>query len=154
MRRKLTREQFLARMAAGRAAAAKRRGAAAPARRRRSRMHKRQAKRRCNPSELLMLTNPTPGGAVAQAVAAYKRFHGVAPVKARRLAGSGPPLVALGQLREVVYQPTRGDRKGPAFFHRFGRGAVLAADPSGKHLFLVPSVGKPFRVDWERGIVG
>lgn len=100
--------------------------------------------RRANPSS----------AAMAAALRAYREFHGVEPQKQRQVAGSAPVLVALGQLREVVYQPTRGDRKGPAFFHRFGRGAWLAATPDGKSLVLVPAAGKPFRVKWDRGIVG
>lgn len=85
---------------------------------------------------------------------AYRRFHGVDPATVKKVPGRAPVLVALGQLKEVVYQPTRGVRKGPAFFHVFGKGATLAATPDGKHLILVPRLGKPFKVKWDRGIVG
>ena len=91
---------------------------------------------------------------LSAAAAAYRKFHGIEPKKLRQLGGSGGALVALGDLLEVVYRPTKGQRRGPAFVHKFGRGAVLAATPDGAQLVLVPAPGRPFRVDWERGIVG
>lgn len=106
-------------------------------------------RRRANPS-LLTLTNPVP----SDALAAYRRFHRRAPTGVRQLGGRGPALVALGDLVEIVYQPKKGARRGPAFVHRFGAGAVLAATPDGAELVLLPAPRKPFRVDWERGIVG
>lgn len=111
---------------------------------------KRRAKKRRNP-DLLTLTNPKGRAAAA---AAFERFHRTAPKAIRKLAGKGESLVALGDLLEVVYRPTRGQRRGPAFVHKFGRGAVLAATADGLELVIVPGKGKPFRVDWERGIVG
>lgn len=101
-----------------------------------------RAQRRANPS-------PSPA-----AVAAYEAFHEVAPRKVRsvNVPGSGD-LVALGDLVEIVYRPTRGARRGPAFVHKFGAGAVVAASPDGTELVLVPG-RRPFRVDWRRGIIG
>jgi hypothetical protein len=107
-------------------------------------------KPRRNPS-LLTLTNP---GDLAAARRAFRRFHHVDPKRVRKVPGSGPPLIALGMLREVVYQPTRGARKGPAFVHKFGKGATLASTADGKTLLVIPATGKPFRVDWSRGIIG
>jgi hypothetical protein len=90
-----------------------------------------------------------------RAVAAYRRFHGVPPVSARRLPGKGRGvLISMGALREIVYQPRRGDRRGPAFTHRFGRGAVLAVSPDGQHLYIVKTDGSRMRVDFDRGIIG
>jgi DNA-directed RNA polymerase specialized sigma24 family protein len=108
-----------------------------------------------NPAPLVVLSNPAPEREPsAAAVAAFKKFHGVAPRRVRRLPPGFPELVALGLLREVVYRPTIGQRKGPAFFHKFGAGGMLAATPDGTRLFLVPAPRRPFRVDWSRGIVG
>lgn len=106
-------------------------------------------RRRANPS-LMTLTNPVP----SDALAAYRKFHRRAPTGVRKLGGKGPALVALGDLVEIVYKPTKGARRGPAFVHKFNAGAVLAATPDGRELVLLPSPRKPFRVDWERGIVG
>jgi len=112
---------------------------------------RRKAKRR-NP-DLLVLTNPN---TVAEAKAAYRRFHGIDCKRTRQLqtVPGVQALVALGDLKEIVYKPTKGARRGPAFVHKFGAGAVLAATPDGKHVYLVPAAGRPFRVDFERGIIG
>lgn len=117
---------------------------------------RRRAIRRKNPQLVTLLANPNGAtrAQVAAAIAASKRFHGVAPKKLRTVQGSGPPLVALGDMQAIEYRPTRGHRRGPAFRHKFGRGAVLAATADGKELVVIPANGKPFRVDWERGIVG
>lgn len=112
--------------------------------------------KRRNP-HLLTLTNPAPKKAaknVAAAARAYREFHGIEPKKVRKLGGEGEALVALGDLLEVVYRPTKGQRRGPAFVHKFGRGAVIAATPDGLQIVLVPAPRKPFQVDWSRGIVG
>lgn len=109
---------------------------------------------RRNPT-LMTLSNPSRAGNTMDAARqAYQTFHEMPAPKARNLGGDGPPLVALGELVEVVYQPTRGARRGPAFVHRFRRGAVLAATPDGQELVLLPSPKKPFQVDWKRGIIG
>lgn len=113
---------------------------------------RRRRRRRRNPS-LMTLTNPAPRDAAA-ADAAYRKFHGVAPRRRRKLGGKGPTLIALGDLIEIVYQPRRGARKGPAYVHKFARGAVVAATVDGRELVLLPSPKRPYRVDWERGIVG
>lgn len=116
-------------------------------------------RRRRNPDLVTVLGNPAPKDLPA-AARAYREFHGVDPATVVEIAGpKDRVLVSLGELREVVYQPRRGDRKGPAFFHRFGRGAVLAATPDGKHLVIVPAGDvkrgrRSARVDWSRGIVG
>lgn len=160
---------FLAKMAAGRRRAGRqnptptKRVKSRPARRRKAARGKRSTlpvrevtqtvtiKRRRNP-DLLTLSNPSRAD-LARARAAYVRFHGVNPKEVRRGRGRGV-FIVLGELREVVYQPRRGQRRGPAFFHKFGRGAKLAASVDGKRLILVPRKGKPHRVDWERGIIG
>ena len=110
-------------------------------------------RRRRNP-ELVQLLNPHGGGSLEAAKRAYLEFHGVEPKKVRKLPPGFPNLVAVGDLREITYRPTRGARRGPAFVHTFARGAVLAATPDGKQLVLLPHGKKPFRVDWDQGIVG
>ncbi len=138
--------EFLARMAKGRAKAARRRNAAKkPARKKAA---KRKVRRRRNP-ELMTLGNPSKD--LARAVKAFRQFHGVAPKKVTKGRGKGV-LVALGELREIVYQPTRGMRKGPAFFHKFKPGNVLAVTADGKRLVIVDRK-KRKAVDFDAGIV-
>lgn len=111
----------------------------------------RRADHRAHRAHRSRRANPAPSQA---AVVAYEAFHEAAPHKVRsvNVAGSGD-LVALGDLVEIVYRPTRGARRGPAFVHKFGAGAVVAASPDGTELVLVPG-RRPFRVDWHRGIIG
>jgi hypothetical protein len=112
----------------------------------------RPGRRRKNP-ELLTISNPARQEMVA-AIAAYKKFHGVAPKVARRFGKGKGILIALGDAKELVYRPTRGQRRGPAFFHRFGKHAVVVSNADGSVLRIVPARGSRLRVDWERGIVG
>lgn len=120
-------------------------------------MKKRRRPRRRNPT-VIVASNPARTRAKrapsAAALAAFRRFHDDQPPAVTDLGPGMPDLVALGELREIVYRPTIGARRGPAFVHRFGRGARLAASIDGKRLFLVPAAGKPFRVDWDLGIIG
>lgn len=113
-------------------------------------MKRKRKRSRGNPDLITLSANPSS----AAAAAAFEKFHRTKPKSIRQLGGKGPSLIALGDLLEVVYRPTRGVRRGPAFVHKFGRGAVLAATADGRELVCVPGKGKPFRVDWERGIVG
>lgn len=96
--------------------------------------------------------NPTPSAA---AVRAFREFHECEPrgVRVVDVPGISGELIALGDLVEIVYRPTRGARRGPAFVHKFARGARVAATIDGKHLVLVPGP-RAFRVDWRRGIIG
>jgi len=109
-----------------------------------------------NPELVTLLANPTTAADFAAGLAAFRRFHATNPKAVRRIGRGKRVLVALGELREVVYSPRRGQRKGPAFFHRFRPGAVLAASTDGKELRIISAGqrGRRFRVDWSRGIVG
>ena len=90
----------------------------------------------------------------AEALEAYERFHGVAPKRWRRIGDGEEVLIALGELERVIYGPKRGDRAGVGYYHDFRPGATLAASVDGKRLFMLPSKRRPFRVKWDRGIVG
>lgn len=92
--------------------------------------------------------NPTE---LQKAVSAYKQFHGVNPHKVSKGNGRGV-LISLGELREIVYQPTRGKRKGPAFFHNFAAGNVLAVTADGRRLVIVDRKNRK-AVDFDLGIV-
>lgn len=121
----------------------RRRRAAAPKRRRR------------NPELVTIGLAGNPSRAPsAAAIAAFRRFHQADPSGLRELGPGMPDLIALGDLKAIVYRPTRSARSGPAFEHQFGRGAILAATVDGKRLFCLPAKGKPFHVDWNRGIIG
>lgn len=111
---------------------------------------KKAPRRRKNPQLLTVLGNPV-RAEMAKAVAAYRRFHGVAPKKMSRGGGKGV-LIALGELREIVYQPRRGERRGPAFAHAFKAGNVLAVTPDGKKLVIVDRKRRK-AVDFDLGIV-
>jgi len=76
----------------------------------------------------------------------------VEPKKALRIGKRGPVLVALGELREIVYQPRRGARRGPAYFHHFKAGNILATTADGKRLVIVDRKGRK-AVDFDLGIV-
>lgn len=108
--------------------------------------------RRRNPDLLTMAGNPG-SAAMAKAAAAYRQFHGCAPQKIRRIGKGAGVLVALGDLLEIVYKAKRGDRRGAAWWHKFGKGSVLASTPDGKHLFILNPKGTRTAVDWQRGIV-
>lgn len=125
-------------------------------RQQRERAHRQhdRAQRRANPKLLTMVANPSKRQPSAAAIAAFREFHETDPKAIRQIPGKGPDLIALGDLVEIVYRPTRGARRGPAFVHKFGRGAVLAATVDGQQLVLLPSPRKPFRVKWDRGIIG
>lgn len=86
-----------------------------------------------------------------KAVGAYKQFHGTNPHKVTKGKGRGV-LISLGELREIVYQPTRGKRKGPAFFHNFAAGNVLAVTADGRRLVIVDRKNRK-AVDFDLGIV-
>lgn len=160
--------EFLERMAKGRRAAARRRNKGSPSkgarvgrgapkrksrttttRKARSRARPTTARRRRNP-DLVTIANPS-RAELARALTAYRRFHGVDPKKVTRGKGKGV-LVALGELREIVYQPRRGQRRGPAFFHNFKPGNVLAVTADGKRLVIVDRRSRK-AVDFDLGII-
>jgi len=113
----------------------------------------RSSKRSRNP-QLLTVMNPTLQTTrdLAKARKAYRAFHGVDPKRVAKLGPRGPVLIALGELREIVYQPRRGHRRGPAFFHHFKAGNVLAVTADGKRLVIVDR-RKRKAVDFDLGIV-
>jgi len=113
-----------------------------------------RARRRNGELVTLLAGNPAPKPSAA-ARAAFKRFHAVDVQKVAAIDLPGE-WIALGELREVVYRPLpkEGARSGAEYFHTFGKGARLAASVDGKRLVLIPKKGRPFRVDWNLGIVG
>lgn len=112
------------------------------------------ALRRVNPL-LMTVTNPrkAKAGSLEAARKAYRTFHGVEAGKPVRFGPGNLVLLAIGDLKEIIYKPSKGDRKGPAWYHQFGKGAILATDPEGKKLYIVDRSGK-IRVDFDRGIIG
>jgi hypothetical protein len=120
----------------------------------RSRDQRASERRKANP-HLLTLGNPSPVTAqhMEAARAAYRRFHGVDPKPGQIRHGDGNGiLIALGELRRIDYQPRRGDRQGPTWFHHFKAGCVLCTSPDGRRLVILDRHGKRL-VDFDRGIV-
>lgn len=107
--------------------------------------------KRENP-DLLTISNPSNA-----ALSAFQKFHGhTRPkvIRARGPAGGPHTLIALGDLKEIRYvAKAPSQRKGSLWCHKFKKGAKLASDPSGKHLFILRGEGSRVRVDWERGIL-
>lgn len=138
---------FLAKMAKGRAAAARRRKKRGPVRKA---LAKRKVRRRKN-AQLLTITNPSK--IPAALLRRYRAFHGVNPKRAL-VSGRGKVkgLIALGDVVEIVYEPKRGERKRIHWFHKFKRKAILATDVTGKELYIVDPKGRVM-VDFQRGIV-
>lgn len=117
----------------------------------RARRKGKTSSKRSNP-DLLMLANPNVE--LARAREAFVKFHGVEPRSIKKIGRGKRALVALGDAREIVYRPTRGMRRGPAFVHTFGAGLILATDAEGRGLYLVPLEGNATRVDFAKGIIG
>lgn len=121
----------------------------------REHMARSRAPRRKENPHLLTLGNPSEitSEHVRAAIAAYKRFHGVEPKPSQVHRGDGNGiLIALGELCRIDYQPTRGQRSGPTWYHHFKPGAVLCTSPDGRRLVVLDRQGKRL-VDFDRGIV-
>lgn len=123
-----------------------------PAKPKRGRTRKRAAAV-ANPA-LAIVGNPSPsvGAELRKAAALYRRFHGCEPPADLVRKGKGKGVwIALGELRRIDYQPRRGARRGPVWFHHFKPGCVLAASSDGKRLAIFDRKGKHM-VDFDRGI--
>ncbi len=85
----------------------------------------------------------------------YREFHGVDVKKMTRRGpknGRPKPLIVLGRLIDIIYEPTRGQRRAIHWIHAFGRNARLCTDVGGKGLYIVTTEGT-VQVDFSRGIV-
>lgn len=101
-----------------------------------------------NPSK-----RPKKAAMMANALRAYKRFHGVEPAPGAIHHGDGEGvLIGLGELTRIDYRPRKGDRRGPIWFHNFKPGCVLCTDPDGRRLVVLDRHGKRL-VDFDRGII-
>lgn len=118
-------------------------------------MKKKRARRRNAELVTLLAGNPSRLQPSKGARAAFRRFHGVDVQKLRQIALPGE-WVALGELLDLSYRPKPkgGARSDADYVHRFKRGAIVAASVDGKRLVLIPNGSKPFKVDWDLGIVG
>lgn len=94
----------------------------------------------------------------------YKSFHGVAPVRKRKVYYEAPPkeLICIGVLSEIRYKPVRGKHVGTEFFHKSGdtgektlkSNLVLATDSEGKNLYLLKKTKGGYPRFTNRGIIG
>lgn len=113
---------------------------------------KKRGKARAKNPTLAVLGNPQ---SLSKAKAEYERFHGVECEKVTQVGEGKEPVIALGTLEQIRYRPSRGERKGPTWFHDFKtKGLILAASPDGKRLYIVDKRGGKARlVDWDKGII-
>lgn len=94
----------------------------------------------------------------------YESFHGVAPVRKRKVYYEAPPkeLICIGVLSEIRYKPVRGKHVGTEFFHRSGdtgektlkSNLILATDSEGKNLYLLKKTKSGLPRFTNRGIIG
>ena len=94
----------------------------------------------------------------------YEAFHDVAPVRKTKVYYEPPPseLIAIGQLRQINYQPIRGKHSKTEFFHRGGDlgdrtikvNTILATDKQGKNLYIVKKSKGKYPMFSSRGILG
>ena len=94
----------------------------------------------------------------------YESFHGVAPVRKRKVFYEAPPkeLICIGELSEIRYKPVRGKHVGTEFFHKSGdtgdkmlkTNLILATDSEGKNLYLLKKTKGGFPKFTSRGIIG
>lgn len=94
----------------------------------------------------------------------YESFHGVAPVRKRKVYYEAPPkeLICIGVLSEIRYKPVRGKHVGTEFFHRSGdtgektlkSNLILATDSEGKNLYLLKKTKSGLPKFTSRGIIG
>lgn len=105
---------------------------------------------------------PPPRPGLPEAAGLYRRFHGEGPGQLRRgrLPRTPPLLVALGELRGLIYRARRTGRAAPGapggrdeartFIHFMERPPLLACDPAGRQLYVI---GGRYQVT-RRGIEG
>lgn len=76
---------------------------------------------------------------LSEARACYRCFHGFAPERTETAAVPRPPrvLVALGELRGLIYRSDRGQAgRSRNFVHIFDRPPRLLCDPAGRQLYI------------------
>ena len=95
----------------------------------------------------------------------YKSFHGVPVSRKTKVYYEPPPreIIAIGDLRQINYQPRKGKHKSTEFYHKSGdvgtamlkTNLILATDKAGKHLYLVRKTrNSKYPVFTDRGIIG
>ena len=94
----------------------------------------------------------------------YESFHGVPVTKSRKVYYEPPPkeLIAVGNLKQLNYQPIRGQRANTEFWHKSGdtgetklnTNLILATDKAGKNLYLVKKSKAKRPYFSEQGIIG
>ena len=95
----------------------------------------------------------------------YESFHGVSPIRKRKVFYEPPPkeLISIGKLKQLNYQPVRGQHVKTEFYHKAGdiggkmltTNMILATDKQGRNLYLVrKNKNSKYPVFTARGIIG
>lgn len=97
-------------------------------------------------------------------VSLYQSFHGVPESHKTKVYYEEPPkeLIGIGELKQLNYQPRRGQHHATEFFHKSGdtgsvmlrTNMILATDPEGKNLYLVKKSKSKRPYFSSRGIIG
>jgi len=108
--------------------------------------------------------NPIREGSKRNPESLYESFHGVSPTRKTKVYYEPPPseLIAIGELKQLNYQPRVGKRNRTEYYHRGGDlgdktikvNAVLATDKEGKYLYIVKRNKGKYPIFTERGILG
>lgn len=94
----------------------------------------------------------------------YQAFHGVPPIRKRKVYYEPPPkeVIAIGELRQLNYQPIRGQHQNCEMYHKSGdtgeemleTNVILATDKDGKNLYLVKKTRDNRPIFTKAGIIG
>jgi hypothetical protein len=97
-------------------------------------------------------------------ISLYESFHGVAPIRKRKVFYNPPTgdLLSIGELSQINYKPTRGRYSNTEFYHKSGdtgekilkTNLILATDKDGKNLYLLRKNNSKYPVFTDRGIIG
>jgi len=96
----------------------------------------------------------------------YEDFHGASPVRKRKVYYEPPlgePLIKIGRLRRIDYEPEYPSKRAKTvFFHKAGdlggktikSNAILATNKDGTQLYIVKEKNTKYPRFSDKGIIG